>query len=107
MDASTWVSGLARRVRHAASEVHHANRIASTLMLSYGLAESDRAPDTYEEFLLRVKAAYRHEPSARHRATGHQVRLGRADRGAGAVTQSVRDHNRAVCGGTAMSGARP
>jgi hypothetical protein len=74
MDASTWVSSLARRVCHAASEIHHANRVASSLTLSYGLAESDRAPDTYEEFLLRVSAARRHEPSARRRAAGHQVR---------------------------------
>jgi hypothetical protein len=74
MDASTWVSSLARRVCHAASEIHHANTVASSLMLSYGLSESDRAPDTYEEFLLRVSAARRHEPSARRRAAGHPVR---------------------------------
>jgi hypothetical protein len=80
MDASTWVTGLARRVCHAASEMHHATRVASTLRLSYGLAESDRAPDTYEEFLLRVTAAYWHEPPARRRATGHQVRLGATSR---------------------------
>jgi hypothetical protein len=74
MDASTWVSSLARRVCHAASEMHHASRIASALRLSYGLAESDKAPDTYEEFLLRVSAAYRHEPSARQRTVGHRVK---------------------------------
>jgi hypothetical protein len=74
MDASTWVVSLARRVCHAASEMHHATRVASTLMLSYGLAESDKAPDTYEEFLLRASAAYRHEPSARKRAGGARVK---------------------------------
>jgi hypothetical protein len=74
MDASTWVSSLGRRVYHAASEMHHASRIASALRLSYGLAESDKAPDTYEEFLLRVSAVHRHEPSARKRAGGHRVR---------------------------------
>jgi hypothetical protein len=74
MDASTWVSSLARRVSHAASEMHHATTVASSLMLSYGLAESDRAPDTYEEFLLRASATYRREPSARRRAAGHRVR---------------------------------
>jgi hypothetical protein len=74
MDASTWVSSLARRVCHAASEVHHAATVASTLRLSYGLVESDKAPDTYEEFLLRVSAAHRHEPSARKRAVGARVK---------------------------------
>jgi hypothetical protein len=54
--------------------MHHATTVASSLMLSYGLAESDRAPDTYEEFLLRASAAYRREPSARRRAAGHRVR---------------------------------
>ena len=74
MDASTWVWSLARRVWHAANEMHHATTVASTLMLSYGLAESDTAPDTYEEFLLRVSAAHRHEPSARQRAGGHRIK---------------------------------
>jgi hypothetical protein len=74
MDASTWVTNLARRVCHAASEVHHATALASSLMLSYGLAEPDKAPDTYAEFLLRTSPTSRHEPSARRRAAGHQVR---------------------------------
>ena len=74
MDASDWISSLARRVWHAASEMHHATTVASTLMLSYGLAESDKAPDTYREFLLRVSAAGRQEPSARQRAAGHRVK---------------------------------
>ncbi len=74
MDASTWVSSLARRVCHAASEMHHATTVASSLRLSYGLPESDRAPDTYAEFMLRASAAHRHEPSAARRAAGHAVR---------------------------------
>ena len=71
---ASWVSSLARRVCHAASEIHHANKVASSLMLSYGVAESNRAPDTYAEFLLRSRAAPRHEPSARGRAAGRPVR---------------------------------
>jgi hypothetical protein len=43
-------------------------------MFSYGVAESNRAPDTYAEFLLRLPAAARHEPPARRRAAGHPVR---------------------------------
>ena len=43
-------------------------------MISYGVAESNRAPDTYAEFLLRLPAAARHEPAARRRAAGHPVR---------------------------------
>ena len=70
---ASWVSSLARRVYHAASEMHRATTVASSLMLSYGVAESNRAPDTYAEFLLRTPAASRHEPSARSRAAGHPV----------------------------------
>jgi hypothetical protein len=81
MDASTWVSSLARRVWHAASEMHHATTVASSLMLSYGVAESDQAPDTYAEFILRTPTARRHEPSAARRAAGHPVRLGRSPPG--------------------------
>jgi len=54
--------------------MHYATKRASELMLSYGLAESDRPPDNYAEFLLRTRAAVRHEPPARRRAAGSQVR---------------------------------
>ncbi len=54
--------------------MHRASVVASSLMLSYGVSESDRAPDTYAEFLLRSRAAPRHEPTARHRAAGRPVR---------------------------------
>jgi hypothetical protein len=54
--------------------MHYATKRASELMLSYGLAESDQPPDTYAEFLLRTRAAVRHEPPARRRAAGSQVR---------------------------------
>jgi hypothetical protein len=55
-------------------EINQANRYASRLRFSFGLAESDRAPDTYAEFLLRSRATVVHEPSARRRAAGHGVR---------------------------------
>ena len=71
---ASWVSSLARRVCHVASEIHHANKIASSLMLSYGMYEPNRAPDTYAEFLLRSRAAPRHEPAARSRGAGRPVR---------------------------------
>ena len=37
-------------------------------------AESDRAPDTYAEFLRRSRISILHEPPARRRGAGHQIR---------------------------------
>jgi hypothetical protein len=54
--------------------MHDATKRASALMLSYGLAESDQPPDTYAEFLLRTRAAVRHEPAAHRRSAGRGVR---------------------------------
>ncbi len=71
---ASWVSSLARRVGHVVSEIHRATKVASSLMLSYGVAESNRAPDTYAEFLLRSRATILHEPAARRRAAGRPVR---------------------------------
>jgi hypothetical protein len=62
-----WIVSAARRVRHVVSEIHHANQFANAYLLSYGLAETDQAPDTYAEFLLRTKATAVHEPPARCR----------------------------------------
>jgi hypothetical protein len=64
---SSWIVGLARRVRRALSEIHRANVQANAYLLSYGLVETDRAPDTYAEFLLRTRAAALHEPPAGRR----------------------------------------
>ncbi len=66
MEAS-WIVRLARRVRDVISEMNYAGTRASALMMSYGLAEPDRAPDTYAEFLLRTTAVTVHEPPARCR----------------------------------------
>jgi hypothetical protein len=64
---ASWIVGLARRVHDVVSEMNYANTRATELRLSYGLAESDRAPDTYAEFLLRTPGTSLHEPPARCR----------------------------------------
>jgi hypothetical protein len=69
-----WLSRLARRVHDVVSEMNYASKRVTELMLCYGPAESDRAPDTYAEFLMRTAATTRHEPSARRRAGGRPVR---------------------------------
>ena len=71
---ASWIVRFARRVYHVCSEINRANKRASRLLLAYGLAESDRAPDTYAEFLLRSRATILHEPAARRRAAGHPVK---------------------------------
>ncbi len=64
---ASWIVCLARRIHDAVSEINYATRRANALMLTYGLAETDRAPDTYAEFLLRSSATTLHEPPARRR----------------------------------------
>ncbi len=68
-----WVSSLARRVHDVVSEMNYASKRVTELRFCYEAAESDRAPDTYAEFLLRTAAITRHEPSARRRAAGRPV----------------------------------
>jgi len=58
---------VARRVRDVLSELHYATQVANAYRLSYGLPETDRAPDTYAEFLLRTTAASVREPPGRRR----------------------------------------
>jgi hypothetical protein len=70
---ASWIVCVARRVQHAAVEWHHASKLASELLLTYGLPESDQAPDTYAEFRLRSPTASRHEPPARCRASGRRI----------------------------------
>jgi hypothetical protein len=64
----------ARQAGQVLSEMHWATRRVTALRLSSGFAESDRAPDTYAEFLLRSRLTLIHEPPARRRACGRQVR---------------------------------
>jgi hypothetical protein len=71
---ASWIVRFARQVYHVFSEINRANKRASRLLLAYGLAESDRAPDTYAEFLLRSRATILHEPTAGRRAAGRPVR---------------------------------
>ena len=71
---ASWIIRFARQASHVFSEINWANRRMTALMLSYGVAESDRAPDTYAEFLLRSRISVLHEPPARRRGAGHQVR---------------------------------
>jgi hypothetical protein len=54
--------------------MHFASKQAAEFMLRYGLAETDQAPDTYAEFLLRTRGVVRHEPPARRRSAGSPVR---------------------------------
>jgi hypothetical protein len=66
MDFST-ITKIARRVRAVLSEMNYASARATALMLSDGLEQSDRTPDTYAEFLLRTSVTALHEPPARCR----------------------------------------
>jgi hypothetical protein len=66
MDFSTIIR-IARRVRAVLSEMNYASTRATALLLSDGLEQSDRAPDTYAEFLLRTSVVSIHEPPARCR----------------------------------------
>ncbi len=68
MDAySSWIAGLARRIRDTLNEVNYASTRA-TEMLMYNVPEpADKAPDTYAEFLLRTARPVLHEPPARCR----------------------------------------
>ena len=71
---STWFAGLARRVGHAIGEMNYATSVLLTRRLSCGVPETDRAPDTYTEFLLRSPGTSRREPSAHRRMAGSPVR---------------------------------
>ena len=71
---ASWIVRLARRASYVFSEINWANKRMTALMLSYGVAESDLAPDTYAEFLSRSRVTVFREPAARRRDAGHQVR---------------------------------
>ena len=62
---ASWIASLARRIRDTAGEMHYASTRVTTLRLS--LEQSDQAPDTYAEFLLRTPGVLVHEPPARCR----------------------------------------
>ena len=71
---TSWIVRFARQASYVFSEINWANKRMTALRLSYGVAESNRAPDTYAEFLLRSRVSVLHEPPARRRGAGHQIR---------------------------------
>ena len=71
---ASWIVRFARQASYVFSEINWANKRMTVLLLSNGVAESDRAPDTYAEFLLRSRVTVFREPAARRRSAGHQVR---------------------------------
>ena len=70
---SSWIVRFARQASYVFSEINWANKRMTALMLSYGV-ESDFAPDSYAEFLFRSRVTVFHEPAARRRSAGRQVR---------------------------------
>ena len=71
---ASWIVRFARQASYVFSEINWANKRMTALMLSNGVAESDRAPDTFAEFLLRSRVTMFHEPPACRRSAGRQVR---------------------------------
>jgi len=71
---ASWIVRFARQANYVFSEISWANKRMTALMLSSGVTESDRAPDTFAEFLLRSRFTAFHEPPARRRSAGRQVR---------------------------------
>ena len=71
---ASWIVRFARQAGYVFNEINWANKRMTALLLSNGVEESDRAPDTYAEFLLRSRVTMFHEPAARRRGAGRQVR---------------------------------
>ena len=71
---ASWIVRFARQASYVFSEINWANKRMTALLLSTGVAESDRAPDTCAEFLFRSRITVLHEPPARRRSAGHAVR---------------------------------
>jgi hypothetical protein len=71
---ASWMVRLARRISYVAGEISYAQKRVLAVRIGYGVAESDRGPDSYAEFLLRSAVVTTHEPPARSRACGRQVK---------------------------------
>lgn len=71
-----WLARLASALVGAVREMDYAQRRAMANRLSYNAMDPDpgQAPETYQEFLLRTWGSSRHEPTARQRAAGRNVR---------------------------------
>src|SRR5580704_17309198 len=65
---ASWVVRLARRIRYVTGDISYAQKRVMAVRIGYGIVESDRAPGTYAEFLLRSAVVTTHEPPARRRA---------------------------------------
>lgn len=61
---TSWIVSLVRQVRDVVSEMNYASKRMIELMLSSSMGESDQAPETYAEFLLRTSVTSIHEPPA-------------------------------------------
>ena len=64
-----------RRVADVIAECNYAQRRLTTLMTNPDtyLADRDKAPDDYAEFLYRTSGALLHEPTSGHRTSGQFV----------------------------------
>ena len=71
-----WLARAASAVLSALREMDYAQRRVTAIRMSYNTVVPDpgKAPDTYQEFLLRTLAAPPHEPSARQRTAGRPVK---------------------------------
>jgi hypothetical protein len=71
-----WLGRAASAVLGVIDEMNDAQRRALRAQLAYDqvLPSPAKAPDTYQEFLLRTVGPARHEPTARQRAAGRRVR---------------------------------
>jgi hypothetical protein len=65
---------IARRLGAVVTECSYAQRRVTELKVSGYLSDPDRAPDTYQEFLLRTSGLLRHEPPAVRRSAGSALR---------------------------------
>jgi hypothetical protein len=72
----TWLGRTASAVLTVLDEMNDAQRRATRARLAYDLLLPDpgKAPETYQEFLLRTSGPAPHEPSAQRRAAGRHVR---------------------------------
>jgi hypothetical protein len=73
-----WIDALARfgrRVADLVAECNYAQRRAFTLRTAADvyLADRDKAPDDYAEFLFRTSSDLLHEPAATGRGRGRSV----------------------------------
>jgi hypothetical protein len=71
-----WLGRTTAALLSVLDEMNDAQRRALRARLACDrfLADPTAAPNTYREFLLRTSGPVRHEPTARQRASGRQVR---------------------------------